>query len=55
MNDVPCRVFESLDDYRAWADRELPRYLGYYSFQGVSTDGVVIVLVKEGMGSHGGS
>jgi hypothetical protein len=30
INDVPYRVFESLDDYRAWADRELPRYLGYY-------------------------
>jgi len=30
MNDAPYRVFESLDDYRAWADCEMPRYLGYY-------------------------
>ncbi len=29
INDVPYRVFESLECYRAWADRELPRYLGY--------------------------
>jgi len=30
MEDVPYRVFESLEDYRAWADREMPRYFGYY-------------------------
>lgn len=30
IDDAPYRVFESLDDYRAWADREMPRYFGYY-------------------------
>jgi hypothetical protein len=30
IDDVPYRVFENLDQYRMWADRELPRYLGYY-------------------------
>ena len=30
MEDAPYRVFESLHDYRAWAERTIPRYFGYY-------------------------
>jgi hypothetical protein len=28
-DDVPVRVFEKMEDYRKWADENLPRYLGY--------------------------
>ena len=29
MDEAPYRVFESMDQYCAWANRVLPRYLGY--------------------------
>ena len=28
-DDESVRVFESMEDYRKWADENLPRYLGY--------------------------
>lgn len=28
-DDEPVRVFEKMEDYRKWADKNLPRYLGY--------------------------
>ena len=29
LDDVAYRSFDTMKDYREWADRELPRYLGY--------------------------
>ena len=29
LDDAPVRVFDTMQDYREWADRELPRYLGF--------------------------
>ncbi len=29
MDDEPVRIFEKMEDYRKWADENLPRYLGY--------------------------
>lgn len=29
LDDVPYRSFEKMEDYRKWADENLPRYLGY--------------------------
>jgi hypothetical protein len=29
LDDEPVRVFETMREYREWADRELPRYLGF--------------------------
>lgn len=29
LDDVPFRAFETMAEYRAWADAELPRYLGF--------------------------
>ncbi len=29
LDDVPFRSFETMAEYRAWADTELPRYLGF--------------------------
>ena len=29
LDDVPFRAFEKMEDYRKWADENLPRYLGY--------------------------
>lgn len=28
-DDEPVRVFETMEEYRKWADESLPRYLGY--------------------------
>ncbi len=28
-DDEPVRIFERMEDYRKWADENLPRYLGY--------------------------
>ncbi len=29
LDDISFRAFETMAEYRAWADAELPRYLGY--------------------------
>ncbi len=29
LDDAPFRSFETTAEYRAWADAELPRYLGF--------------------------
>lgn len=29
LDDAPFRVFETMKEYREWADKNLPRYLGY--------------------------
>lgn len=29
LDDAPYRSFDSMAEYRAWCDRELPRWLGY--------------------------
>ena len=30
INDRPYRIFERMQEYRNWLEREVPRYLGYY-------------------------
>ncbi len=29
IDDKPYRVFDTMEDYRRWCARELPKYLGY--------------------------
>ena len=29
LDDVPYRTFKTMKEYREWADRNLPRYLGF--------------------------
>lgn len=29
LDDEPVRIFETMKEYREWADENLPRYLGY--------------------------
>jgi len=29
LDDAPYRSFDTVKDYRAWCERELPRWLGY--------------------------
>jgi hypothetical protein len=29
LDDAPYRTFETMREYREWADRNLPRYLGF--------------------------
>ena len=29
LDDAPFRVFDTMEDYRQWCDRELPMWLGY--------------------------
>jgi hypothetical protein len=29
LDDAPSRVFETMTEYREWADKTLPRYLGF--------------------------
>lgn len=29
LDDAPYRAFETMADYRAWCERELPPWLGY--------------------------
>lgn len=29
LDDAPVRTFETMTEYREWADENLPRYLGY--------------------------
>ena len=30
LDDAPYRVFDSMAEYRAWCEANLPKYLGYY-------------------------
>ncbi|MDP2753152.1 MAG: hypothetical protein Q8P40_02040 [Nitrospirota bacterium] len=30
IDDMPYRIFETMEEYRRWAERMVPRYLGYY-------------------------
>jgi len=30
IDDVPYRIFETMEEYRKWSEDALPRYLGYY-------------------------
>jgi hypothetical protein len=30
IDETPYRIFETMEDYRKWSERELPRFLGYY-------------------------
>jgi hypothetical protein len=29
IDEKPYRIFETMQDYRKWAEKELPRFLGY--------------------------
>jgi hypothetical protein len=29
LDDAPVRVFETMKEYREWADKNLPEYLGF--------------------------
>ena len=29
LDDAPIRIFETMREYREWADRKLPSYLGF--------------------------
>lgn len=29
LDDAPARTFKTMKEYREWADRNLPRYLGF--------------------------
>jgi hypothetical protein len=29
LDDAPYRAFDTMADYRAWCERELPTWLGY--------------------------
>jgi hypothetical protein len=30
IDDEPYRIFETMEEYRNWGKKKLPRYLGYY-------------------------
>jgi len=30
IDDVPYRIFETMEEYCKWAEKTLPPYLGYY-------------------------
>jgi len=30
VDEVPYRIFDSMDEYRRWANANLPKWLGYY-------------------------
>jgi hypothetical protein len=30
INEMPYRIFETMEEYRKWSEKELPRFLGYY-------------------------
>lgn len=30
IDDAPYRIFQTMEDYRRWAEISLPGYLGYY-------------------------
>jgi len=29
IDEMPYRIFETMEEYRRWSERELPRFLGY--------------------------
>lgn len=29
IDDMPYRVFDTMEEYRRWAEKTVPRYLGY--------------------------
>jgi len=31
IDDAPYRIFDTMKEYRKWADENLPKWLGYYS------------------------
>ena len=31
IDDAPYRVFNTMSEYRSWADKNLPRWLGYHT------------------------
>jgi len=30
IDEMPYRIFETMEEYRKWSEEELPRFLGYY-------------------------
>jgi hypothetical protein len=30
IDEMPYRIFETMEEYRKWSEKELPRFLGYY-------------------------
>jgi hypothetical protein len=36
LDDAPWRAFDSMADYRAWCEKNLPEYLGYRRSSGSS-------------------
>ena len=30
IDEMPYRIFETMEEYRKWLEKELPRFLGYY-------------------------
>ena len=30
IDKMPYRIFETMEEYRKWSEKELPRFLGYY-------------------------
>ena len=30
IDEMPYRIFETMEGYRKWSEKELPRFLGYY-------------------------
>ncbi|MEW5768256.1 MAG: hypothetical protein AB1797_11675 [bacterium] len=30
IDDAPYRIFDTTQDYRQWAEKNLPKWLGYY-------------------------
>ena len=30
IDEMPYRIFEAMEGYRKWSEKELPRFLGYY-------------------------
>jgi len=30
IDEMPYRIFETMQEYREWCEKELPRFLGYY-------------------------
>ncbi len=38
MDDAPWRSFDSMEAYRRWCDKNLPRYLGYGTSEKINQD-----------------